>query len=357
MFNRITKILNFKKVPAPQVIIKKKEALQALKNVNREHRKAFSFFERAQTTHSSIDMLEKKWWNTVGNLIEDVWGMPDDLCFAYRQEYVNRAKKFFLEGKKEAKVLDLGCGTGWFGRIMADENVFYQGIDFSETQISIAQQKAQSSANRNYLSYLHSTQLENIPNIRDFDGVVINAFLHHLCKEELINLFNEIKSTFKQGTKIFIMEPVYPSNKAKKEKDATSKTLYQSILSTIQTIKQQSLQAGIFNQEKENALLNLINESQVNGFFFSPKEVPFKFQEIENLLSQYTHLKKYHYVGVHDFTFLQTLSFIENTEYRKTILDNLFPFIKKLDNQLLEEGYYFNDLDNYIFTCFECELL
>ena len=356
MLNRIKSLLPFKKQNNRIPIIKKREALEALKTINRQPLNAFTFFKRLQTTSKSLDILEEKWWNVAGNLIEDVWGLPDDLCLAYRQEYVIRAKNFFLSDKKNVKILDLGCGTGWFGRIIADENIFYQGIDFSETQISIAKEKAKNIHNEKYLNYSQTTSIQSIENIRDFDGIIINAFLHHLCKDELITLFNDIKQNFKSGTKIFIMEPVYPTNKRNSSTQINDDANASIINGMVDAVKNHAIKTNIFDTEKQILLSELINESNENGFFFSPKEVPFDFQEIEELLLKYTQLQNYFYVGVNDFTLLQMLSFVKDQAYRKKIVETVFPFIKNLDKELLANEYYANGTNNYIFTCFECIL-
>jgi 2-polyprenyl-3-methyl-5-hydroxy-6-metoxy-1,4-benzoquinol methylase len=338
-------------------IIEKGEAIDALKTINRKPLNAFTFFKRSQNTSKEIDILEERWWNTAGTLIEDVWGLPDDLCLAYRQEYVMKAKDFFLTDKQHTKVLDLGCGTGWFGRIIACEKIFYQGIDFSETQINIAKEKVKNTHNERYIHYTQTTSIQSIKNIHDFDGIIINAFLHHLCKDELKKLFSDIKQNFKSGTKIFIMEPVYPTNKVKKNITITEDAIANVISDTIAAVKKHATEINLFDTQKELLLSELINESDDNGFFFSPKEVPFDFQEIELLLLEYTQLRNYFYVGVNDFSLLQMLSFVKDQNYRKEMIKTIFPIIKTLDKQLIDKEYYANGVNSYIFTCFECILL
>ncbi len=337
-------------------IIQKEEASNALQSVNRKPLNAFTFFERLHKTNNIIDALEERWWNEAGNLIEDVWGLPDDLCLAYREEYIIKAKKIFLEDKKNVKVLDLGCGTGWFGRILADENVFYHGIDFSETQIQIAQQKAKGTKNEAFLKYTKTTSIKSIEKLEEFDAVIINAFLHHLHKEELTTLFDDIKAHFKSGTKIFMMEPTYPTNKTKSNITNLDHIKADITDSTIKAIKKQAIEKKIFDTKKEQDLLELIQESNENGFFFSPKEVPFAFEEIEGLISKYANLKEYFYVGVNDFTFLQMLSLVTDVNFRKEMLEEIYPNIKKMDKELIEKTFYFNGTNNYIFTCFVCVL-
>jgi len=338
------------------LLISKSEALKALKSVNREAKSAFTFFKRPQKSSKLIDQLEEKWWNSTGDFIEDIWGLPDELCLAYRQEYVLRAKKSFLEDKENVKILDLGCGTGWFGRIIADKNVFYHGIDFSDKQIQIAQQKAKGKQNESFLRYTKTTNIKHIENINDFDGIIINAFLHHLCKNELIALFDEIKLNFKSGTKIFVMEPTYPTNKVKSNITTIDHIKADMVMNIISRVKKYSIENQNFDTEKEQKLQDLITESNENGFFFSPKEVPFTFEEIEELLSKYTQMKQYFHLGVNDFSFLQMLSFVKDENFRKGMLQEIFPILKQIDEQLIEKSYYFNGTNNYIFTCFVCVL-
>lgn len=338
-------------------LISKKAAAKALNEAGRKALPVFTYFKRPDQSTKNLDQLEELWWNKAGGLIEDIWGMPADVCEAYRNDYAQKAKKFFKQGKEKVKVLDLGCGTGWFGRLIAGDRLFYEGIDFSETQIRIAKEKSIDFLYKDHLNFDKTTDFTMIKDIHEFDGIIINAFLHHLYGDELNELFSAIKETFKSGTKIFIMEPVYPTNKPEQTvKAVTDDIKCQTISSTINSIKNKAIHSGYYDILKECALSSLIAESHRNGFFFSPKETAFTFEEFNSLVSEYCSVDNYFYVGCQDLVFMQTIALIKDEPIRRSIINEVYPLIKKLDNELIDNGYFFNNDKNYIFTCFECTL-
>jgi 2-polyprenyl-3-methyl-5-hydroxy-6-metoxy-1,4-benzoquinol methylase len=338
-------------------VISKKIAANVLNEAGRTALPAFTYFKRPAQSTKNLDQLEELWWNKAGGLIEDIWGMPADVCKAYRNDYAQKAKKFFKQGKEKVKVLDLGCGTGWFGRLIAGDGLFYEGIDFSETQIEIAKEKSEHFIYKDHLNFEKTTDFTMIKDIHEFDGIIINAFLHHLYNDELNGLFSAIKSTFKSGTRIFIMEPVYPTNKpALNVKAITDDIKSQTISGTINSIKKTAIRAGKYDFLKEAAVAALIAESNRNGFFFSPKETAFHFEEFNDLLSRYCSIDKYYYVGCQDLFFMQTIALITDEEMRRSMIKEVYPPLKKMDTELIDNGYFFNGDANYIFTCFECSL-
>lgn len=337
--------------------ISKKVAKRALDEVGRDALPSFTYFKRPMQSSKSLDGLEELWWNRTGSLIEDIWGMPTEVCEAYRGDYAQKAKNFFKEGKKHVKILDLGCGTGWFGRLIAGNGLFYEGIDFSETQIQIAKEKSIDFPYQDHLNFCKTTDFTKIKDISEYDGIIINAFLHHLYEDELNELFSAIKNTFRSGTKIFIMEPVYPTNKAEQTVKAIIDDMKnQTIGCLVNSIKSRAIHSGDYDISKENDISSLIAESNRNGFFFSPKETAFTFGEFNSLISEYCSTDNYFYVGYQDLHFMQTISLIKDESMRKSLISEVYPLIKKLDTELIDNGYFFNKDKNYIFTCFECRL-
>jgi 2-polyprenyl-3-methyl-5-hydroxy-6-metoxy-1,4-benzoquinol methylase len=354
--NPVTKA--FGKIIRPaSSLISKKTAADALAEVGRNPLPAFTYFKRPVRSTPDLDSLEELWWNKAGGLVEDIWGMPADVCEAYRNEYAQKAKKFFKQGKDQVRVLDLGCGTGWFGRLIAGDGLFYEGIDFSDTQIAIAKEKSKDFIHKDHLNFEKTTDFTKIKDIREFDGIIINAFLHHLYEDELNGLFSAIKNTFRPGTRIFIMEPVYPTNKPVLSSKAMADDIKcQTISSTINSIKKTAIVAGKYDFMKESAVAALIAESNRNGFFFSPKETAFHFEEFNDFISQYCSVKDYYYVGCQDLAFMQMTALVTDKEMRGSMIREVYPIIKQIDIELINNGYFFNEDKNYIFTCFECSL-
>ena len=89
--------------------------------------------ERIVVSTKELDELEKEWWNSNAETIEKIWAQNLDLQKQIRLFYLSRMKKFFLTGtnKKPFKVLEIGCGTGWVGRLIAGPGLHIIGTDFS----------------------------------------------------------------------------------------------------------------------------------------------------------------------------------------------------------------------------------
>jgi cyclopropane fatty-acyl-phospholipid synthase-like methyltransferase len=120
-------------------------------------------------------------------------------------------KKFFLAGtdKKPFKVLEIGCGTGWVGRLIAGPDLHIIGTDFSEGQLAIATQMARQFGKDKYCTY-ELADASFFPD--DVDGVIIHALLHHLSAKELEIFFGQF-AKFKPGTKILYMSRYFLPNK------------------------------------------------------------------------------------------------------------------------------------------------
>ena len=61
-----------------------------------------------------------------------------------RLPYLKKMKKFFMSDIKKTPliILEVGCGTGWVCRMIADEDLHIIGTDFSTGQLSIAKEQA-----------------------------------------------------------------------------------------------------------------------------------------------------------------------------------------------------------------------
>ena len=99
-----------------------------------------------------------------------------------------------------AKILDLGCGTGEFSRLLsgyADEVV---AIDLSPNSIELAKQKSMQFNNIDY-RVADVWEWEFVP--ESYDAVVSIATVHHLS---LIELLPKIKASLKPGGALIILD-------------------------------------------------------------------------------------------------------------------------------------------------------
>ena len=80
-------------------------------------------------------------------------------------------------------VLDLGCGTGEFSRLLAERADRVIAIDFSPNSIKIAKQRSQQFNNIDYR--VADISQEDFPAKR-FEAIVSIATFHHLSIEQLV---------------------------------------------------------------------------------------------------------------------------------------------------------------------------
>lgn len=98
------------------------------------------------------------------------------------------------------KVLEIGCGTGEFSRILADQGWQVCAIDLSPNMIEIARSKSSSNIDFQVADVLHW----GFP-IEEFDAIVSIATLHHVPLELLLPKF---KSALKLGGKLIVLDLV-----------------------------------------------------------------------------------------------------------------------------------------------------
>ena len=102
----------------------------------------------------------------------------------------------FLEMCKN-KILDLGCGMGHYSNYMYNKGFEITGIDFSEEMIKIAQN------NNSDINFLVSDICDlDIIQTKKYDGIVIAYVLQHLSKNEVNELFNNLKNYLEKDAKL-----------------------------------------------------------------------------------------------------------------------------------------------------------
>ena len=308
--------------------------------------------ERINISTPELDEEEHKWWNINALTIEKIWAQTSAMQNAIRKPYLNRMKKFFQEDNKNQKlsILEVGCGSGWVCRTIASENIHIIGTDFSEEQLKIATQNAKKTNKDQFCKY----ELADASTFqKNFDGVVIHAVLHHLSKQELKTFFEEFRK-LKSGTKVFFYEPLF----------FNTSTLKASILDRIINriilfIKSISLflakKLGSTNAPLNNDMNKIFSDAEKNGWYISPKEVPFYEGELESYFDKdFKQVNKY-IVNRTELDIAQSLTLNSQDEKPSFIFTKILIPISRFFDNLLYKGNFraFIPTNSHLFVCFE----
>lgn len=103
-------------------------------------------------------------------------------------------KKFISQYiKPESRIIELGCGTGYYGMHFADKCAEYVGIDITLENIQLFNQKIKDSkVNTIHAEVGDATDLKNIID-QSFDLVLCLGPMYHLPPEERELVFKECK--------------------------------------------------------------------------------------------------------------------------------------------------------------------
>ena len=120
----------------------------------------------------------------------------------------NHYHKFLLQQLPShcKSVLDIGCGTGAFSRLLAERCDRVMAIDLSPQMITVAKQDSQNYTNINF-------QVADILQwkfpVEQFDAIVSIATFHHLPLETLLP---NLQTALKPGGKLIILDLIQHEN-------------------------------------------------------------------------------------------------------------------------------------------------
>jgi SAM-dependent methyltransferase len=121
--------------------------------------------------------------------------------FAGAQGGINTLTRDYLRIPAGSKVLDIGCGTGYFRKYLPD-SVEYVGIDVNPRYIAKAEQTV-----KNGRFYVIGERADVIPE-REFDFSLFIGVLHHLANDVALNSLRLAASCLKEEGTLYALEPV-----------------------------------------------------------------------------------------------------------------------------------------------------
>jgi SAM-dependent methyltransferase len=244
--------------------------------------KAFDRRPRLPRSTPELDSLEVDWWDSNATHIERIWGLPDPLCRDARQRYIEDIQAMFLRLRRARplRILEIACGSGWPGRLLASSKLKVTGIDFSEGQIQIARAKA-AEAGQTHCDYAHMdiNQMSDTFQSNQFNGAFIHCGIHHLSTAELIS-FSEMLALSPKGFPTILVEPVYLD-----QETLPGRLLEKTLTKLCALLPRFYLGHASQDETLTQTTDRLIKLADDNGWFLSPKEVPFDVDEIGRLFS------------------------------------------------------------------------
>lgn len=148
-------------------------------------------------------MLNKQGFDLWANAYDETVKVSEEsnlYPFAGYKEILNRIFNEVMQSE-QAKVLDIGFGTGVLTNKLYQNGHFIDGIDFSAQMIAIAQAKMPRA---NLIEWDIENGLPNELLTKKYDAIISTYALHHLTDEAKIRFIQSLLPLLADDGKIFI---------------------------------------------------------------------------------------------------------------------------------------------------------
>jgi 2-polyprenyl-3-methyl-5-hydroxy-6-metoxy-1,4-benzoquinol methylase len=149
-------------------------------------------------------MNESDWWDAYGHLNNKIWQYDSFLTHAVRREYLSEMQEYLL--KPGGRLLDFGCGAGWFSLPLARQGMAVDGIDSSAEQIHAARAKAEAEGltNARFWCADRITEHQN----DGYDAILLHALVHHIPMEQRQSFLREIAAALVPEGRVYVYDPL-----------------------------------------------------------------------------------------------------------------------------------------------------
>lgn len=307
---------------------------------------AFEPRPRLATTTPELDRAEQAWWDDNVDLVERVWAMPPEVREVVRAPMAARMRRFLGNGR----ILEVGCGSGWPGRLLASSDLRVLGVDFSGEQIRIAREEAVREGLAEWCEYVQGDMNDALD--EDVDGVLIVAALHHLADDELVAALDRL-ADLPSGRRIFLYEPVFIAPHSLGRLGSLGQRAIQRWLS-----RSWPPEDGYELDATMTARLDaVIQEANRKAWFFSPKEVPFDEAVFLDALRTRFRVEKAYPLQFWAAEVGQRVALIADPAARRDAVDRYLRRAVRQDALLLRTGLYRLLSDRYVFNAYELTVL
>ena len=315
---------------------------------------------RGYFTSAELDRLEHDWWNSHADIVSQVWEMHDDISWTVRRRYMRKARQFLLDGEDSVVVLELGCGSGWVGQFIAGPYLRVLGTDSSESQIHLAQANASRRGLSAYCEYrVISSYEERVESSHSVDGVLIHCFLHHLSGREVEDILAGLRDHLKSGTKVWIYEPAfYPSSRSLHSRLSVVNALCLRVVSSlVRVLSWAYTKFDLVDSSIAQEFSSLTRQAEENGWYLSPKEVPFDVQIFSTQLRNYFEIADTYWGTVYSIGWVYESNILKDSTLRKLINRTIIPCFAFVDARLCREKCFLESRiipPTYAFHVWEC---
>lgn len=317
---------------------------------------------RGLVSDPELDARELAWWQANAALMASVWDYDDLLARAVRQDYLDRAKAFLLQGQS-GLVLEPGCGSGGIGRLMAGPDCRVVGLDFSGAMLDLARSQARRSGLDSHTEYLDAAVADLDGLLARADGVLIHAFLHHLDQPELERYLERLRTGLRPGARLWIYEPAFYSHPAAALDQAPvgprpeTEARLALARGLLDALGDHFRSRGLLDTATYDALAALFARAGEQGWYLSPKEVPFDIDEFGALLAERFEVRAGFWATVNMYGWVLEPHLITDPELRRQTLETALPVLRRADEAAARDpGHLRATLvrPNHAFHVWEC---
>jgi SAM-dependent methyltransferase len=318
--------------------------------------------ERDLVTEAELDSLESQWWNSNAEIISKVWEMHADVSWAIRKRYLSKAKRFLAHKGTVTTVLELGCGSGWVGQSIADDQLLIVGTDRSEAQLELARERARKKGLEGICQYSSDDSLDWSQMKGKVDAVLIHSFLHHLDQREIDELFDWFGVTFAPGTKFWIYEPAFyarSQNSGVDSADSTSPVFSRFVARLIAALSKEYQKYGLIDKATSEGFRSLMCQANERGWYLSPKEVPFDIDAFTDYLKKCFRVTDLYWATIESVGFMFETNLVKNRALRTIVTRSIAPLVSYSDRLLASNPALLRQRlasPNYALHVWECTL-
>lgn len=316
--------------------------------------------ERLPFPDPELDREEEAWWNAHAAVVEAIWAMEEPVRHAIRTPYLERARRFFLKGAGALPItlLEVGCGSGWVCRMIADrDRLRILGLDIAEEQIRLAKENAARDGLADACEYRCQNLADfTVQDAHAVSAVFIHAILHHLSWQEIRSVLGQLKA-LGAGTRIFIYEPVYLADPERGTLPDTRAARRARFLAALPH-RARALFDGLFRPRRDLAVVErvqaLVRDAQRQGRILSPKEVVFREAEILGALGEIGEVTERYLCNHTTITIAQYATTLRSPFLQRLFTATVLPLADWVDRTLFADGQIPAVTREYVFMGYHC---